>query len=166
MDPYLYNVADKLEETIDFPRKRGLVPFGDNTNRLFAALPLPEEVKAESLSSHTTTYEALMKKLDELNSRMIVVEWKHLRSIDSIMVIAGGEYKWNVLWTVLITNYIQRTESPQPSKGVTTELCTDTQSAEKLLSALDDYKNSSDGVKNWYKEMSEKIFRDSTSSKR
>ncbi|MBI2190557.1 MAG: hypothetical protein HYU36_01065 [Planctomycetes bacterium] len=108
-------------------------PVGDVANRLFPILPMPAEVEALT-RAHLQSYEFFLSKIAALNERVISVQWRHLRQIPHVVVVAGGPHKLHALWTLLV--------APKP---FVTEVCTDAESARRLLRAADGWTPFLDG---------------------
>ncbi|MBS1791655.1 MAG: hypothetical protein JST85_28355 [Acidobacteria bacterium] len=151
MAPYLKRAAGMLKDAINLVERSKLPFFGDVTNRLFPVLPLPEELDAYENAGISRSYDKIINALDRINQQMVVVKWEHLRKIPSVMAIAGGEFKVKALWTLLLTRLIN------PSKRTITELSTDSETAKRLLGALESY-DRNPKIQNWYRQMVQKLF--------
>jgi len=149
---YLNKAAGDLKEVIKYVEDNEIPYFGDVTNRFFPSLHLPEGPHVETLDNHTKHYKKLIKKLECLNDRMVVVNWDQLREISSVIVIGGGSFKLNALWTLLITKFLNA------SKGFITGISTDSETARKLLDALEAYNKAGTSVQQWYKTMAKMLF--------
>ncbi|HKQ05965.1 MAG TPA: sugar-binding domain-containing protein [Blastocatellia bacterium] len=152
LDRYLDLASIELKAAIEFVQAAGLPHFSDITNRLFPTLPFPHEVEKPVLKKYTTAYNDLIRKLNRLNERMVVVEFNHLREIQSVVAIAGGPFKIRALWTLLITALID------PSKRILTELTTDAESARTLMATLEAYNVADLEIKTWYEAMTKTLF--------
>jgi DNA-binding transcriptional regulator LsrR (DeoR family) len=128
--------------------------FGDVANRYFPTLPLPDEFGKLSIEKYEELYDKLLKRLGELNERMVVTEWSHIRSIPSVTAIAGGAFKVRVLWTILFAGWRDR------SQRLVNTLVTDAKTAHALISALHAYGGLDPSVKEWYETMVLKFFQD------
>jgi DNA-binding transcriptional regulator LsrR (DeoR family) len=128
--------------------------FGDVANRYFPTLPLPDEFGKLSIEKYEELYDKLLKRLGDLNGRMVVTEWSHIRSIPSVTAIAGGEFKVRVLWTILFAGLRDR------SQRLVNTLVTDAKTALALISALHAYGGLDPSVKEWYETMVLKFFQD------
>lgn len=164
VDPYLKKEADNLKGLVRFVEEQHISYFGDLTNRFFPALPLPRKLNPESLDDFTQRYRRLSEELSRLNERMIVANWSHIFKIKFVIAIAGGPFKIDALWTLLITRYLKE-------KRIIDELVTDAESALKLIDALDQYhqyeaQERKDGVGaagkgaicRWYKQQVDTLF--------
>ena len=122
------------------------LPFlGDVGNRLFPALPLPDQLKAYQTIGLRQRYGELIVTLNALNRRSIVPHWNHLRDCHTVLAIAGGQLKLNVIWTLLLASKLG------PEKRVITDLSTDIMTAKRLIGAFRSLKTQS-GVEDWYRE--------------
>ena len=158
--PYLSRVALELIAAITFANQRGLGYFGDIANRLYPCLPLPQTLRVNNLPK-TQDYKDLVKKLDALNGRAVLMQWSHLRN-SSMWITAGGRLKLGPIWTLAITRYIeqQRSSSPDRDESILTQLTTDSVTAQKLLDALDAFKRSPERVQLWYSDLVDILFQD------
>lgn len=159
IDQYLSTAASELKAVVKLVERKSLLVrdkhlpyFGDVANRLFPALPLPDELSTDNLDSISDAYEELNQSLTRLNSRMVVIDWGHIHKIHTIVGIAGGPYKLYVLWTLLLANKLA------PTKRIVTGLTTDAESAKNLLAALESHERADASIQNWYKALVEKIF--------
>lgn len=150
--------ADRFEDAITFAEDARIPAFGDVANRLFPALPLPSDLLAQRsrLSTLRKAYRELRGKLHEINKRAVVMEWRHLRGIPSVWAVAGGKFKREVLFTLLICRYLEKDKS----KAVVKELSTDLSSAEALHKARRDYDTLPEPLQTWYQEMVPTVFSD------
>jgi DNA-binding transcriptional regulator LsrR (DeoR family) len=153
MDRHLETVRPELEEAIGTVRERGLY-FGDVANRYFATLPMPNEASALLIDEYNKIYEKLIKQLNDLNQRMVVTEWAHIRGIHSVTAIAGGTFKLRALWTILFAG-----KQSQDQRLIKT-LVTDADTARGLISALDAYKRLDPSIRRWYEDMVGTLFVD------
>jgi DNA-binding transcriptional regulator LsrR (DeoR family) len=155
---------DAISKQLGHVKASGLPYFGDVANRLFAALPIvadagsvlsgaaiPSDCSPADLASYTSKYTPLIRSLDEINSKSVVMEWDHLRSIPSVLGLAAGFRKLNVLWTLLVAGL---TGHPR----ILDELSTDEDTATHLIAIHGQYEHATPAVKEWFKTMSEKIF--------
>ena len=158
--PYLSRVALELIAAISFATRHNLGYFGDIANRLFPCLPLPESLNPDRLPK-LQDYADLLKKLDALNRRAIVMQWSHLRKA-SAWVTAGGQLKLEPIWTLAITRYIerQRPRAKSEDESILAHLTTDSVTAQKLLDALEEFKKSPVVVQQWYRDLIEILFQD------
>jgi DNA-binding transcriptional regulator LsrR (DeoR family) len=158
--PYLARVAGDLFGAFVFAAEHNLGYFGDIANRLFPCLPLPSELKEERLPKRDH-YEGLLQKLDALNRRAIVMEWRHLRQA-STWVTAGGTLKLSPIWTLLIIRYIEQSHRPSgiQKDSIISKLTTDTLTAQALLTALASFKKASDSVRQWYVDLASVLFQE------
>ncbi len=145
--------AERYKVAMDFTRSKHLQYFGDVANRLFPALPLPEDLRKPPLPS-LDLYKQLRRKLDELNSRAIVMEWEHLRRTPSVWAIAAGRVKLHVLWTLMICKYYEQDKN----RSLIKELSIDLETAKSLMKAFTDFLNAPAAVKDWYAAICPKIF--------
>jgi|GEM_PF-1915169 len=157
-DLYLDKAIPALTKVIEIV-KTGSLPYpGDLSNRLFPALFLPEEINSQFKERSTEqSYESLVDQLEEMNRRMVVIDWGHLRGVKTV-VIAGGEFKRQALWTLLLTNLIGYTELGR--ERLVYELWTDAETAKSLLRNWALLESRVDGHElwDWYVEMSKKLF--------
>ena len=149
----LRHVARELKVAVGFVEKRELPYFGDIGNRLFPVLPLPEEIEGRDLGRCTADYLKLMKTLDSVNNRTVVVGWRQLQEAPRVLAIGGGPFKLRCLWTLLLATWLK------PSNRVITELCTDSDTAQDLNRAQSRYGRLSDDEKSWYRTIMKKLFR-------
>jgi len=151
--PHLSWAADRYKAAMNFTGLNNLRYFGDVANRLFTAVPLPNELRRAGLPS-PTLYEKLRKMLDELNSRAVVMEWEHLRNTPSVWAIAAGAVKIHVLWTLLICKY----HESDKNRSLIKELSVDLETAQSLERAFADFLSASAAVKAWYASICPTIF--------
>jgi DNA-binding transcriptional regulator LsrR (DeoR family) len=152
-DPYLNKVANDVESAIALVQNNKLPYFGDVANRLFPVLPFPDKIKVKDLRKLDSAYDNLLGTLKKLNDRMVVADWKHLQSIETVAAIAGGSLKLEALWTLLL-----RTKFSERSERIVSELTTDVQSALTLLDALDSFEFADPPLKEWYLKMTKRVF--------
>lgn len=155
IEVYLKKAAKEIQEALTLSRSE-LPFFGDVANRLFPALPMPQAVTSTVLERYDRRFEELARRLALLNRRSIVVDWLHLRSISTVCAIAGGEFKRDQLWTLLITLLLNH------SSRVITELTTDAETADVLTRAIHAYRNAPAKVKEWYVSMTKRLFTEKT----
>jgi hypothetical protein len=150
--------AGRFEEAIAFAEENGIPAFGDVANRLFPALPLPADLLAQRSKQAALRrgYRDLLHKLREINSRAVVMGWQHLRGIPSVWAVAGGQFKREVLWTLLICRYLEKDKS----KTIVKEMSTDLDTAEDLHRARQEYESLPESLQSWYQEMVGTIFSD------
>jgi hypothetical protein len=153
MDRHLARVKPELEEAITTAKESGLY-FGDVANRFFATLPLPNQVRELTINEYDKIFERLIKQLNDLNERMVVVEWSHIRGIPAVTAIAGGCFKLGALWTILFSGLQNR------SQRLIKTLVTDAVTARGLLSALDTYNNLDVSIRQWYEKLVGTLFLD------
>jgi DNA-binding transcriptional regulator LsrR (DeoR family) len=153
MANYLVWASAKFRDAMDFAKSHGLPPFGDLANRLFPALPLPRNLDVDRLPS-AKDYDRLRKLLDVLNDHAIVMEWEHLRRIPFVWAVAGGEVKVDVIWTLLISKYLESDRT----RGLIKELTIDLATAETLEQALEDFYAGPPAIRNWYAKICPRIF--------
>jgi hypothetical protein len=158
--PYLSRVAVDLIDAITFASRKKLGYFGDGANRIYPCIPLPDKLHEGNLPN-LDDYIELIKKLDILNRRAVVMEWSHLRDA-SPWVTAGGTLKLLPIWTLVISRYLDsaRRTVDNPRGSVVEKLTTDSVTAQSLLDALDCFKRSSDRVQHWIAELASKLFQD------
>ena len=139
----------------------GLEPLGDLVNRVFATLPFPSRLNAESnedLGKLTEAYKTIGEDIAEFNQHLVTANWDHLRSIPTLVVIAGGKYKHNTLWTVLLSGLFSE------DTLLVKEICTDLETAEVLLNAkrdLDEMQSSNSSKYEWFRNTSAHLFKSS-----
>lgn len=146
---HLKQAAAEFREAINLSEKYSLPAFGDVANRLFPALPLPHEWRPSP-----DAYDELHEKLEELNRRAVVMEWAHLRKIQSVWALAGGLVKLNVIWTLLISRYLETGRND----SVVTELSTDVRTARRLEEAMSDFRKATYATRHWYQTVCENLF--------
>jgi DNA-binding transcriptional regulator LsrR (DeoR family) len=148
--------AARFEEAMGFAEQSELPAFGDVANRLFPALPLPADLlaKRSKLSDYKKGYRKLVPKLHEINKRAVVMEWRHLRGIASVWAVAGGRFKREVLWTLLICRLLEKDRA----NSIVKELSTDLASAEYLIKARRDFDKLPEDLQTWYQEMVPTVF--------
>lgn len=158
--PYLSRVALELIEAITFATQRGLGYFADIANRLYPCLPLPENLDEDALPE-LKDYANLLKKLDALNRRAVVMQWSHLRNTPT-WVTAGGSLKLEPIWTLAITRYIEQNRPFSRGRigSILTQLTTDSNSARKLLKALREFQSAKPHVQKWYSDVVDILFQD------
>jgi DNA-binding transcriptional regulator LsrR (DeoR family) len=149
---HLEMVKPQLDEAIDTVKGAGLY-FGDLANRYFPTLPMPHEIN-RAPSEYDSIYERLIKQLNRLNDRMVVVEWAHIRQIPSVTAIAGGSFKLHALWTILFAG--QKSDT----RRLIDTLVTDATTASRLMSAMDSYKSLDPELRRWYDERASTFFID------
>jgi DNA-binding transcriptional regulator LsrR (DeoR family) len=148
--PYLSRANPELKEAMGLVQKNNLPFLGDVANRLFPVLPLPDQLKHHRLGTLESKLGELTEILNCLNEKSITVSWKHLRDVETVCAIAGGELKAGVIWTLLIASKLK------PMRRVVTELCTDNQTAKVLMQALNSLRTEV-GMLNWYRDVIEKM---------
>jgi len=144
--PYLRTAVRDLEEIIEFVKKYELPFPGDVANRLFAALPLPNEVNQDNLDGYTRLYEQLNSLIRNLNNRSVVMQWRHLLGIPNVWCVCGGRFKARALWTLLLAGLAEN----KKNQGLITALATDFESAQTLLGAWAQYKKKGRRLTEWY----------------
>lgn len=154
--PYLSRVALQLRDALSFAQEHNLGYFGDIANRLFPCLPIPKELPPDL--PNPSIFVELLDKLDALNHRAIVMNWSHLRNVQT-WVTAGGKHKHRPIWTLAITRFIERKRG-RLENSILDQLTTDTQTATMLKDALEDFKRANDRVQQWYSDLTEILFQD------
>ncbi len=149
---HLEIVKPQLDEAIDTVKDTGLY-FGDLANRYFPTLPMPHEIDL-ALSDYDAIYEKLIKQLNRLNERMVVVEWAHIREIPAVTAIAGGSFKLRALWTILLDG------QKDNARRLVDTLVTDAVTANRLMSAMDSYNNFDPELRRWYDQRLSTFFVD------
>jgi DNA-binding transcriptional regulator LsrR (DeoR family) len=115
--PELDPIRDLLRALKEQVRVLGYDAVGDLGQRLFVIDP-PEGFALEQIAlGH------LSKLVDEINSHVMAPTFAQLRQISLLIVVAGGEYKRNALWTVLT----------KPEVWTVRRLCTDSETAGWLV---------------------------------
>lgn len=151
------NFKDAAEPEITLPY------CGDVANRVFCSLPLPEALLGKEgvedearihnrLSLYTRSYNNLMQPVGKLNAKLIGMQWRHLQQVRTVVALAGGQYKRNCLWTLLLLNRLL------PEQRIITDLITDAECAKVLRDAIRQYKSAPGYVKEWYKDWVKKNF--------
>jgi len=151
MNRHLARVKNELEEAIATVRESELY-FGDVANRYFPTLPLPQEFHERSVEYYDHLYGKLNKQLLNLNERMVVVEWAHIRGIRSVTAIAGGSFKLRALWTILFAGLNSK------SLRLINTLVTDSATAYDLNTALNAYHGLDASAKAWYEKLVRTFF--------
>src|SRR5262249_1666179 len=123
-------------------------------NRYFPTLPWPQEFHERPVEYYDRLYQTLVQQLSDLNERMVVVEWAHIRGIESVTAIAGGSFKWRALWTILFAGLNSKSEP------LINRLVTDAATASRLVTALDAYGDLDASAKQWYEKLVRTLFRD------
>jgi hypothetical protein len=147
---YLSRANPELKEAMALVQKNKLPFFGDVANRLFPALPLPDQLKSYRLGTLESGLRELTEKLKQLNKKSVTVSWKHLRGVQTVCAIAGGDLKVNVIWTLLLASKLN------PMRRVLTELSTDNKTAKVLIQAINSLRTEV-GVLHRYRDMIEKM---------
>lgn len=145
--PYLSRAADDLQRLISYADAENLPYPGDVANRLFPALPLPQDLPANGLDSYNEHFEVLNGMIQALNDRSLVMSWGHLRSASFVWCVAGGPLKVSALWTLLLAGqYSGRNDQ------LITAISTDARTAETLLDARKQLRRMPRPVQDWYRE--------------
>jgi hypothetical protein len=155
--PHLSRVAVQLVEAFTFAGQNRLGYVADVANRLYPCLPLPGELP-ESELQQAEAYTELAKRLDVVNDRALVMQWSHLRQAPT-WVSAGGALKLHSIWTLAIARRIEQSQTGSSIESVMAQLSTDSETALKLLDAVDAFERASDRVQQWYSEMVGLLFR-------
>lgn len=153
MNRHLKAVKHELKEAIAIVKDSQLY-FGDIANRFFPTLPLPDEFQQRSVEYYDKVYGELIKQLSELNKRLVVVEWAHIRGIRSVTAIAGGTFKLHALWTILFAGL-----QGKNNKLINT-LVTDSKTARSLISAVEAYRKLDPSARRWYENLVPTFFLD------
>lgn len=132
-------------------------------NSVYPTLFLPQNLSKKILDDSLVAdgYKTLMSQSNELNSRMVVIDWDHLRCIDEVTVIAWGSFKREALWTLLLADCVSEPNEPSASyKSLVYELWTDAETAWALVNAWNGLADRPDGEKlwDWYVKMSKDLF--------
>jgi hypothetical protein len=143
--PHLLSAADALKAIIRDVERRSLPYFGDVVNRYFPALCLPRELENVSLADREAEYIRLIEKLDMFNRRVVAANWSHLRASRGVTAVAGGSFKFHVIWSLCITGLLNR------SNRIISELHTDSDTASRLLKALEEFEQASPKMREWYR---------------
>ncbi|HZP48117.1 MAG TPA: hypothetical protein VFB07_06275 [Vicinamibacterales bacterium] len=156
--PQVRHAADLLKMAYEHVRTHNLPAFGDVGNRLFPVLPLPTELPND-LDALSAQLDELSQKLEQINRRMLIANWQHLRTVPRVLAIAGGELKQRAIFTLALAGYVD------PTRRVITELCTDGAVADSLTAAFRSYNTSRAEIRQWYERRVSRLFTDvSTSS--
>jgi hypothetical protein len=150
-------VREPLQRAIDLVRKNRLHPFGDVANRLFVVLPTPQELPQDA-RHRATIRDALLKLheiLEHVNDQAIIPEWKHIRPIKDVALMAGGAPKHHGTWTLLLATYIQYEMGQKKAPCIIKQLATDAHTAAFLEDAGKAYQALNTDCKDWYKAMLE-----------
>jgi hypothetical protein len=94
----------------------------------------------------TRAYRELLTYIKRLNDRSVVASWSHFRAVQSVLAIAGGKLKIEVLWTLAITGLLH------PDMRIITDLSTDSDTATALLNAIREFGRVSDPIRKWYEQ--------------
>jgi DNA-binding transcriptional regulator LsrR (DeoR family) len=149
--PYLGRAAKDLRDTIAFARATGLPAFGDIGNRLFAAVPRPQQLAAHS-KDVSRAFAKVARVLAALNERSVTFQWQHLHATPVVNVIAGSKLKVDQLWSVLLLGLLH------PEKKLCTELTTDSEAADALIAAHRDFEGAPREVQEWYTRILPRLF--------
>jgi hypothetical protein len=167
-DTYLAKAVPELEKAKKTVEDYSLPYFGDVSNRIYPTLFLPQTLTGGRIKDPLIAegYKTLISQLDELNSRMVVIDWDHLRSIEEVTVIAGGNFKREALWTLLLSDCITSMDEWN-HKNLVYELWTDSETAQLLIGAWDAFSKRDDGEElwEWYMKMSRHLFVSSSKAK-
>jgi DNA-binding transcriptional regulator LsrR (DeoR family) len=147
----LENAAAEVRRIIELARKAGLPYPGDVANRIFPSLPFPDELPSD-LEKAKADISALNELISRLNGRSVVMGWCHLRAISHVWAVAGGAYKANALWTLLLKGHIDR------ESFLVSGLSTDAENAEKLVAAVGAFDGLARAKRRWYEEVVSLIF--------
>ena len=156
VDQYLRRASDDLMRVIQTCERHALPPFADIVNRYFPALDLPTELRRWDLKDRARAIEGLVRSLNLINQRIVAAQWRHLKQTKSIVAMAGGGFKLHALWTVLLAGRLNKT------KRLVTEVTTDAETAQALLTALREYRASDKDMQDWYRHATSKLFVDGT----
>jgi hypothetical protein len=147
----LESAAVDIKRIIEFANNAGLPYPGDVANRLFPSLPLPNELPAD-LDKVKADISGLNDLIVQLNRRSVVMDWPHLRAIRHVWAVAGGAYKANALWTLLLKGLIDK------EGFLVSGLSTDADNAQKLVDAGEAFWGLVPGKLRWYEDMIGIIF--------
>jgi hypothetical protein len=157
INKYLQSAANEIRDLISYVEQHRIPCLADITNRLFPALPLPDEVEKRDLEELTKSYDNLLSRVEALNSRMVVASFRHLDKVAQgghVLLIGGGKFKLEALWTVLICQLVN------PSIRFVTEVCSDYDLALKLMAARQKFDAAETRIQQWYTRMADRLFRD------
>lgn len=104
---YLHRVENELTGAIKCAEKAKTPYPGDIGNRLFTVLPTPIAIRKGTACLDENPYREIAGYLDAINSRSVVMQWRHLRQIPYVCVIAGGVAKLPALWTLLLPELLR-----------------------------------------------------------
>ena len=145
-EPFLSRCIPSLKKVMGIISENQLPMIGDIGNRVFPVLLLPSQFQHQNdLKKIRVAYIKLKTELDNLNRGALVLEWAHFRGIDSVQLIAGGQLKRAVLFTLLLAGRLYPRKSPtEVPRAICTELITDIESAKALLSEIERLENNPD----------------------
>jgi hypothetical protein len=134
----------------------GLPQPGDIANRFLLALPRPEFFTVErDLPSLEALYGRLSAEVDAVNACSVVMDWGHLKTSGCVWVIAGGPFKIDVLFTLLLYGETR----PEGEKArLVSRLVTDTESADQLGKWKEAYDGLSSDIRGWYARLCSRLF--------
>ncbi len=151
VDANLEDAAAEVKRIIDMAKNAGLQYPGDVANRIFPSLPFPKELP-DDLNKAKENVRALNDLILRLNGRSVVMDWCHLRAISHVWAVAGGSYKANALWTLLLKGHIDR------ESFLVSGVSTDAENAKRLVAAVEDFDGLPRPKRHWYEEMLGLIF--------
>jgi hypothetical protein len=151
---HLHAVASEFEAAMEVAGKD--IDLGDLANRLFPALPLPSDpiLKKDDIEK---TFEGLVRQLEALNRKAIVVDWMHLRDIPSIWAVCAGSRKKRVLWTILLGGLL---DAQRGKKRLISEISVDAATARELIDAKREYNLSDEATRAKYLRLASLLFPD------
>lgn len=159
---YLNEAAVReLTETLMLAPQLGGV--SDIVNRHYAALPMPDKLRAlnaKEFVALAAAYDQLLARLSSLNQRAIAAKWGHLRQIHRLTAVAGGKFKLQSLWTLLLAGF-----PSNPDEHVIKALNTDYATAEALLRAKLHWRALDGERQAWCSEVARRMFTDCAAPK-
>jgi len=155
-ESYLATAGKGLQRIRKLCEDSCVPPPGDIANRLFACVPMPDQLqKVDDRELLKTNLKKIAAHVDSLNRRAVVMSWKHLRRTRSVRAIAAGT-KLPALWTVLLAGRfdaeaVRRNGAGTDNEPLISELTTDELTARPLISAMQTVLKD-DGMQLWYKQ--------------
>jgi hypothetical protein len=151
---------EKLSDAREDAKRLGLPEFGDIANRLFVSLPLPSALPhdAAGRSSLLTGVRELDSTLLHINQQSVVMDWDHLRDIDSVFAMAGGTPtapKLEALWTILLATGLYTKDD---RFRLLTAVATDSTTASRLVQEREHLRTLNPEFTVWYRSALEILF--------
>lgn len=153
-------VLAKLSKAREDARSLGLPEFGDIANRLFVSLPLASALPSDA--SGRSSLLAGIRRLDatllSINRQSVVMDWDHLRDINSVFAVAGGTpaaSKVQALWTLLLATGL----FPKDERfRLLTAIATDSTTATSLVQEREHLRSLGPESAKWYISAMQVLF--------